>query len=102
MQVRTQIYLDPTQHAALLKESRRLRISLAGVIRKLVEDHILKKSVVSSADQRRKAALDLIGLGESGFSDVSQKTDEYLAGAIAEDRLNERPARYRHRRRKAK
>ena len=58
MQQRTQIYLEPSQHAALLKEARRLGLSLAGMIRKLVEDHVIGKGDDSSAAQERgKAAL---------------------------------------------
>ncbi len=95
MQQRTQIYLEPSQHAALLKEARRLGLSLAGMIRKLVEEHVLGKGKdVPSAQDRRKAALSLIGLGRSGLVDVSENTDEYLGRAIFQDKVRERRPPY--------
>jgi hypothetical protein len=45
---------------------------LAGVIRKLVDAHFSKRSKSASNDQRVKAALSIIGLGSSGFHDVSE------------------------------
>lgn len=98
MQLRTQIYLEPSQHAALLNEARRLRLSLAGMIRKLVEDHVLNKGEGRlSRQEQKKAALSLISLGKSGFSDVSEKTDAYLGKAIHAEMVKEKRAPYNKR-----
>lgn len=95
MQIRTQIYLEPSQHAALLRESRRLGLSLAGMIRKLVEDHVLNKTEgAPSRMEKRKAALSLIALGESGLSGVSENPDAHLASAIYQTRVGEGRAAY--------
>lgn len=95
MLLRTQIYLEPVQHAALLRGARRLGLSLAGMIRKLVEDHVLKKEGGTlCAQERKKAALSLIDLGKSGLADVSAKADEYLGQAIYEEMVGEKPAAY--------
>lgn len=95
MQQRTQIYLEPAQHAALVKEARRLGLSLAGMIRKLVEEHVLNAGPQApSAGDRTKAALALIGLGASGLRDVSENTDEHVGRAIYEDAVKEKLPRY--------
>ena len=96
MQLRTQIYLEPSQHAALIRESRRLGLSLAGMIRKLVEDHVLRKQASSpSKMDKKKAALSLIALGKSGFSDVSENPDAHLAKAIYAAIVSDRRAPYK-------
>lgn len=101
MQLRTQIYLQPAQHAALIQEARRQGLSLAGMIRKLVEDHVLKKGAgMISAQERKKAALSLVSLGRSGFSDVSEKPDEHLGQAIYEEVVREKRPRYKASRRR--
>ena len=93
---RTQIYLAPSQHAALLGEARRLSISLAGLIRKLVDEHFAhKRSDAPGAESRRAASLSLISLGRSGFTDVSERPDHYLAEALRADMVKERRAVYR-------
>lgn len=97
---RTQIYLVPSQHAALLDEARKLGISLAALIRKLVDEHFARPREDSSTPQsRRAAALSLIGLGSSGTRDVSENVDRYLAEAIYADKVKERRGGYRKRRR---
>lgn len=102
LQLRTQIYLEPAQHAALLKEARRRGISLAGVIRELVDEHLLARDErAPGAEERREAALGLIGLGRSGLSDVSARADHYLSEAIHE-RIKERPKAHRPGRRRAR
>lgn len=94
--MRTQIYLEPSQHAALVKESRRLGLSLAGIIRKLIEDHILGKAEgAPSRLEQKKAALSLISLGKSGVRDISEKVDEYLGQAILADMVKEKPMPYK-------
>lgn len=103
LQQRTQIYLEPSQHAALLKEARRLGISLAAVIRSLVNEHLLKpRADAPSHAQRIDAALSLIGLGAGGAADVSENVDKYSSKAIEEEVLRDRRAPHRKARRKAR
>lgn len=97
LQLRTQIYLEPTQHAALLREARDRGLSLAGVIRKLVDEHFLRqREKVPGLEDRKKAALSLIGLGRSGLGDVSEKADIYLGDAIYGAKVHERRAAYKN------
>lgn len=74
-------------------------MSLAGIIRKMVDEHLLGKGVPAPAAQaRRKAALSLMGLGKSGVSDVSENTDAYLARAIHAGVVRERRTPYKAKR----
>lgn len=101
LQQRTQIYLEPRQHAILIEEARRLGLSLAGVIRRIVDEHFARKEgSAQDFEGRKKAALSLIGLGASGLSDVSAKPDEYLAGAILGEVVSEAGPGYRGKGRK--
>lgn len=102
LQQRTQIYLEPSQHAALLKEARRLGLSLAAVVRKLVDEHFRAERATPSAAERRKSALALIGLGESKLTDVSENTDEHLGEAIYQELVRDRPPVRKKRSRKGK
>ena len=93
---RTQIYLDPSQHAALVLEARKRGLSLAGIIRSLVEDHFQRNRMGSpGAQERKQAALSLVGLGKSGHTDISERADRYLAAAIHEGLMRERRSAYR-------
>lgn len=97
---RTQVYLVPSQHAALLEEARKLGVSLAGLIRKLVDEHFARRREDSSTpESRRAAAFSIIGLGNSGPRDVSENVDRYLAEAIYDDVVKERRGGYKKRRR---
>lgn len=94
-QARTQIYLEPEQHAALLKEARALGVSLAGIIRELVDEHLGRRARAPGAQERRKASLALIGLGASGTADVSENVDRYLAEGLYAEIARDRPVRAR-------
>ena len=67
-----QIYLEPRQDEVLEALSKKDGISKAAIIRKSV-DRFLKELPVEE-----DAAMNLIGLGKSGKSDVSKKHDKYL------------------------
>ncbi|MBI3299344.1 MAG: hypothetical protein HYZ75_14345 [Elusimicrobia bacterium] len=101
---RTQIYLDPRQHAALLDEARRLSLSLAGLMRRLVDEHFTRKrSREPGAESRRAASLSLMDLGGSGSVDVSERPDYHLAESLRADLVKEGRSSYRKRtRRKAR
>jgi hypothetical protein len=83
MTQRTQITLDPEQHRRARARAAELGISLAEYIRTLVH-HDLREE---------RAAYDtsaIIGLGDSGGSDIARMKQEYLGDAI--------DARHRHER----
>jgi len=96
MQMRTQIYLEPAQHSALLKAARQMKTSLAGMVRKLVDDHLIKKEGKNlSQEQRKKAALSLVGMFSSGISDVSERHDKYLGKGIYEEMIRRKRTKHR-------
>lgn len=67
-----QIYLEPRQDEVLEALSKKGGISKAAIIRKSV-DKFLKELPVED-----DAAMNLIGLGNSGKGDLSKKHDRYL------------------------
>jgi hypothetical protein len=77
--IRTQVQLTPEQ-ARLVKEAAVARgVSMAEVLRQLVDDHL-----ASSGDaDRRRRALDAVGRHRSGRRNVSQDHDRELADAFA-------------------
>lgn len=101
-QARTQIYLEPEQHAALLKEARALGVSLAGIIRGLIDEHLGRRARAAGAQERRQASLALISLGASGTSDVSENVDRYLAADLHREIVRDRPVKTRPTRRPRK
>ena len=78
--VRTQVYLEPDQHRALKDEAHRRGMSLAHLLREIVDE----------ARGDAKAAGDLtslIGVAGTGEpSDVSRHKDEYISQAVSEHR----------------
>ncbi|SHJ27859.1 CopG family transcriptional regulator [Desulfofundulus thermosubterraneus] len=79
---RTQIYLHPDQHRALLNEARRKGISLAELIRQIVSEHLERRG---GRKAPKEAFLRIIGMGASGRNDVSERHDYYLAEALDRD-----------------
>lgn len=79
---KTQVYLKPTQHHALVEEARERRLSLAALVRELVDQHLHQRPT-ASADQR-ETVLEIIGLGRSGRSDIAKRHDHDLGEAIDE------------------
>ena len=75
---RTQIYLEPEQHRSLKREARERGISLAELLRQIVEDYLRKK-------RPREEFLRIVGLGRSGKSDIAAEHDRCLAEVISRD-----------------
>ncbi|MGH2355169.1 MAG: CopG family transcriptional regulator [Chloroflexota bacterium] len=75
--VRTQIYLEPEQHRSLKAEAQRRGISLAQLLRQLVDESLVRP-------RPRGDLSRIVGLWDSGGSDVARHKDEYIAQAIAE------------------
>lgn len=79
---KTQIYLEPEQHSALSEEARKRRVSLAALIRELVDEHL---HGLAPPAERRKELLKIIGLGSSGRKDMSVRHDEELGKILYDE-----------------
>jgi hypothetical protein len=74
------VYLEQEQLQSLKKEARNQRISLAELMRRLVNNHLNIDKGVPAAPP--KAYLKIVGLGSSGKKDISENHDQYLGKAI--------------------
>jgi len=81
--VRTQIQLTEDQSQALKEKAAQESVSMAELIRRAV-DHWLQARDSIPLEVRRQRALAVVGQFHSGKSDVSERHDEYLAGAYQE------------------
>ena len=80
---RTQIYLRPEQHRALLEEATEKGISLAELVRQIVEEHLQRRT--KAPRPPKEVFLRIVGIGESGQADISERHDDYLAEALSSD-----------------
>ncbi len=80
--VRTQVQLTDAQAARLRALAAHEGISIAEVVRRLVDEAGLP-ATGASRDERRQRAIDAIGRFASGRSDVSSRHDTHLAEAYA-------------------
>jgi len=71
--VAIQIYLDPGQNRALTYLSKVRKRSKAAIIRSCIEDFL------ANLPAEEDPVLKVIGLGDSGHTDISERHDEYLA-----------------------
>ena len=78
--LRTQVYLTPEQHAALRRAAATSGISMTEELRRLIDRHLLAKG--AAAELAREPVFSFVGIGESGDSEVAERHDEYLAGAL--------------------
>jgi predicted DNA-binding ribbon-helix-helix protein len=74
--VRTQIYLEPEQHLRLKAEAHRRSVSIAELIRKVLDEAF-------GREERPGDLTALIGIGTSEGGDVSTQKDRWVAEAIA-------------------
>jgi hypothetical protein len=77
---RTQVYLDPEVHRRLKERAKEEGISLAELIRRMAKDYLRKEA-------SPKDFLAIVGLGQSGKTDVSEKHDDYLAQVLSDENL---------------
>jgi hypothetical protein len=80
-----QIQLDSSQFDALAEESKRKQISIEELLGNLVKQYLDELSILS-----RRSEVDLmsiVGLGDSGLTDVSENHDKYLGEAVANEHL---------------
>jgi macrodomain Ter protein organizer (MatP/YcbG family) len=68
---RIQIYLDPEVHQRLKERARAEGISLSELIQRMAKDYLRKEA-------SPKDFLAIVGLGQSGKTDIAEKHDEYL------------------------
>jgi metal-responsive CopG/Arc/MetJ family transcriptional regulator len=73
---RIQIYLDPEVHQHLKERARAEGISLSELVRRMAKDYLRKKA-------SPKDYLAIVGLGQSGKTDIAEKHDEYLAQGLS-------------------
>lgn len=73
---RTQISLSTIEHRSLKREAADQGISMAELVRRLVRDHLRKKSMRKRF--KKKDFLAIVGVGESGEKEVSVRHDEHL------------------------
>lgn len=75
MAQRTQIYLEPEQHRRLKTRAAELGVSMAEYMRTMIE-----RDLGGSAGGHDVSAI--LGLGDSGGSDVARHKDEYVGAAV--------------------
>jgi hypothetical protein len=71
---RTQLLLEPEQYRHLGDEARRRGISLAALIRGLIDDHLGRSQQPEEEDPLE----GLVGIGEGSGEAVGQAHDRYL------------------------
>ena len=76
--IRTQIQLEEEQLAWLRKESKARGVSISQLVREGVSFFQKQNKIVP--DEKKKAALAVIGCFSSGHEDISEKHDIHLAG----------------------
>jgi Ribbon-helix-helix protein, copG family len=75
--MRTQIALDPEQHARIKQKAASLGITMAEYIRRLVD-----RDLAGVGPQASPAAI--IGIGRSGGSDIAREGKRAVADAVAD------------------
>jgi len=74
---RIQIYLDPEVHQHLKERAREEGISLSELIQRIAKDYLRREAAP-------KDFLAIVGLGQSGKTDISEKHDEYLVQVLSD------------------
>ncbi len=76
---RTQISLEPEQADLLRRLAQERGVSMAHLIRDAVDQAYGSVAAPPSRDERWERAMDAVGCGASGLSDVSAQHDDHLA-----------------------
>lgn len=86
-EVRTQIYLERSQHEALKRVATRRSVSMAQVVREAIALYLGKRDARKRPADQRDPAWSLIEaareIGGSGCSDGAARVEEDLYGPIA-------------------
>jgi hypothetical protein len=75
--MRTQIALDPEQHARVKQKAASLGITMAEYIRRLVDDDL-------AGVDPQASPVSIIGIGRSGGSDIAREGRRAVADAVAD------------------
>lgn len=78
---RTQVYLDPEEHAALVKEAAGRGISLAELMRELVSSHVRERAPTYET-KSWNALFDIAGSDEGESFDIVENWDEEVGAAF--------------------
>jgi hypothetical protein len=81
--VRTQIQLTEEQSINLRQLAEQENISVAELIRRSVERYLQEQRGFST-EERKQRLLSVIGIGDSGVTDLGVSHDKYLAEIYAE------------------
>jgi hypothetical protein len=81
--IRTQIQLTEEQSRALKMMALEQDVSVAQLIRRSI-DRYLRSANQPTLDERRRRALDIIGIAASGETDLATNHDRYLAEAYGD------------------
>lgn len=76
MTSRTQITLDPEVHRRARRRASELGVSFAGYVRRLISRDL-------GEPEARRDPSRMVGLGDSGGSDVAREKDTMVAEALA-------------------
>ncbi len=84
--ITTQVQLDPIQFQALAEESQKRQLSLNELLQDLIRRYFANLSPAIKPNNPDHTSL--IGLGDSGATDVSECHDRYLGEALANEHLH--------------
>ena len=76
--IRTQIQLTKKQSQTLKRLARQKNVSVAELIRRSVDSYIQANETLSMEEKKRRA-LSVIGILDSGIPDLGENHDKYLA-----------------------
>lgn len=79
MPSRTQVTLDPSLDRRAKRRAEELGISFAEYVRRLIRRDL-------GEEPARSGVEELVGIGDSGGSDVARHKDAYLGEAVADRR----------------
>lgn len=74
--INAEIPFEETQHRRLLELARERSLTLAEVVRRLV-DRGLERGFGEAAKTRGESLLELSGIGRSGLGDLARRHDDY-------------------------
>jgi metal-responsive CopG/Arc/MetJ family transcriptional regulator len=77
--VRMQVQLTEKQVEGLRRIAERDKVSISEVVRRSVEHTLAHAHVVVDREELKRRALELVGIANSGLSDIGENHDKYLA-----------------------
>lgn len=83
--IRKQVQFTERQVARLQREARRRGVSESAVIREALDKGLGTGTSGGPTDEQWERALAVVGIGRSGFSDISEEHDRYFADDLYEE-----------------